>query len=367
MPTSRPATLSLLCACISLLCASPVFADNDIPASHLENKSEFTNFQQWSEVSQFIDTMVSRHGFTRNELEAIFSQTRLNDTSIQLIKPGPPGKPKNWAAYRARFVEPVRIKAGVKFWDTYADALDLAERRYGVPAEIIVGILGVETVFGQNVGNFRVMDAITSLAFAYPDTPNRQARMIYFRSQLEQTLLLARESGIDPFSLQGSYAGAIGWPQFMPSSIRQYAVDFDDNGKIDLRNSPVDAIGSVANFLVNHGWKTGLPLAFAATVTGDPETLLAQKLQATYSLQQLATIVTPTHNQAPSELLYGLIDLPNGKNATEYWLVTTNFFALTKYNQSYFYAMSVIDLGNAIYSYRKNKLELEKIKANVAK
>ena len=175
--------------------------------------------------------MVERNGFSRPELEATLGKVRYIERAIQLMKPAPPGRPKNWQAYRARFVEPVRINAGVAFWNEQADALARAQAQYGVPAEIIVGIIGVETVYGRNTGNFRVMDAITTLAFAYPDTPNRVARMKYFRGELENTLLLARESGIDPFSLSGSYAGAIGWPQFMPGSIRRYAVDFDGDGQ----------------------------------------------------------------------------------------------------------------------------------------
>ena len=329
-----------------------------LTATSINRSSDLTPFQQWSEVNQFLDGLVIRHGFTRTELDAIFSKVTLNKTTLQLIKPAPPGKPKNWEVYRARFVDPLRIKAGAKFWDKYADALNLAQQRFGIPPEIIIGILGVETIYGKNVGNFNTLDAITSLAFAYPDTPNRDARMAYFRGELEQTLLFAREEGIDPFSLQGSYAGAIGLPQFMPSSIRKYAIDFDGDGKIDLRNSPIDAIGSIANFLVNHGWQTGLPLVFPTTITGNPDSMIAKKLEASYSLQELQAVVAPvvglSQSQPPVELQYGLIDLQNGTNSTEYWLATSNFFVITKYNQSYFYAMSVIDLGIAICNFRKN-------------
>lgn len=304
-------------------------------------------------ATDFIDYMVDRHGFNRTELEAVFNQLQLNNRSLQLIKPAPLTKPKNWTAYRARFVEPRRIKAGVDFWNTYADALARAEKQFGVPAQIIVGIIGVETIFGKNVGNFRVMDVLGTLGFTYPDTPNKESRMAYFRGELENVLLFARESGIDPFSLVGSYAGAIGWPQFMPSSIRQYAVDFDGDGKIDLRNSPVDAIGSVANFLAQHGWNTGSPLVFSAQMkNSNPEAKLAKELNATLTLEQLADTAFPTQKNAPTQLLYGLIDLQNGYEATEYWLATQNFFAITKYNRSYFYAMSVIELGKAISTHR---------------
>ena len=330
-----------------------------------DNVGEFANFVQWKEVSDFIDQMVVKHDFSRPELEALLGQARYVDTTIQLMKPAPAGKPKNWRAYRARFVEPVRIEAGVRFWNDNADALARAEQQYGVPADIIVGIIGVETVYGRNTGNFRVMDALTTLAFDYPDTPTRLARMVFFRGELENTLLFARESGIDPFSLLGSYAGAIGWPQFMPSSIRQYAVDFDGDGKIDLRNSQADAIGSVANFLAQHGWQRGEPLVFPATVDSrDPadgnddirsnpwQAFIGQGLEAKFSVDALKAGGVRPVIEPPADMMFGLVDLQNGFEPTEYWLGGNNFFAITKYNRSFFYAMSVIDLGRAVLSAR---------------
>lgn len=320
-------------------------------AGNADDAGEFANFAQWKEVNDFIDRMVGKHGFNRTELEAIFGKVRYVDSAIQLIKPPPPGRPKNWRAYRARFVEPVRINAGVAFWDEHADALARAEAEYGVPAEIIVGIIGVETVYGRNTGNFRVMDAVTTLAFAYPDTPTRLTRMAYFRGELENTLLFARESGIDPFSLLGSYAGAIGWPQFMPSSIRQFAVDFNGDRHIDLRGSPQDAIGSVANFLMKHGWKRGEPTVFPVTVSSGAngwETFIGQGLEAKFKLDDLKNAGVLPGMELPADMLFGLVDLQNGLEPTEYWLGTGNFFAITQYNRSFFYAMSVIDLGRAV-------------------
>ena len=361
---------------------------------------EFANFAQWQGVAEFIDQVVARNGFNRAEVEALLKQTHYVDSAIQLMKPAPPGRPKNWRAYRARFVEPVRINAGAAFWNQNAEALARAEATYGVPAEIIVGIIGVETVYGRNTGNFRVMDAVTTLAFAYPNTPNRDARMAYFRGELENTLLFARESGIDPFSLLGSYAGAIGWPQFMPGSIRKFAVDFDGDGKIDLRNSQVDAIGSVANFLVQHGWKAGNPIVFPASLRAVPQArvsmaavagdnldrpagtadattvnptgssgadgttavapvaeqlagdvwqkFIAQSLEAKYTESELRAGGITAGMPLPSDLRFGLVDLQNGTEPTEYWLGTENFFAITQYNRSFFYAMSVVDLGRAV-------------------
>jgi membrane-bound lytic murein transglycosylase B len=329
-------------------------------AADVDNQGEFANFGQWKEVTGFIDRMVAEHGFDKAELESLLRHTQYVESAIQLMKPAPPGRPKNWRAYRARFVEPIRINAGVAFWNQYADALARAEQQYGVPAEIIVGIIGVETVFGRNTGSFRVMDAITTLAFAYPDTPTRQARMDYFRGELENTLLFARDSGIDPFSLLGSYAGAIGWPQFMPGSIRKFAVDFDGDGKIDLRNSPVDAIGSVANFLVQHGWKRGEPIVFPASVTpaGDNangngwEQFFGQGLEAKFTLADLKANGVMPGVEPPPDMLFGLVDLQNGFDPPEYWLGTANFFAITQYNRSYFYAMSVVDLSRAVRAAR---------------
>ena len=325
------------------------------PAADPEAQNEFANFLQWSEVAAFVDRMVEKHGFERTELEDLLRKTRFVESAARLMKPAPSDKPKNWAAYRARFVEPLRINAGIAFWDAHEDALTRAEQQYGVPAEIIVGIIGVETIYGRNTGGFRVMDAITTLAFAYPDTPTRAARMEYFRGELENTLLFARDTDTDPFTLLGSYAGAIGLPQFMPGSILQFAVDFDGDGRIDLRNSPVDAIGSVANFLVRHGWQRGLPIAFpaAASAAADGavapwQAFIGQGLEAKYSLGELrANGVTPAAD-TPAELQYGLVDLQNGFDPTEYWLGTANFFAITRYNRSFFYAMSVADLGHAV-------------------
>ncbi len=316
---------------------------------------EVADFSQWPEVNEFIDQMVAQHGFDKTELAAIMAQVEYVDRTIQLMKPAPPGRPKNWQAYRDRFIDPIRISAGAAFWDEHLEALARAQAEYGVPAEIIVGIIGVETVYGRNTGNFRVMDAITTLAFAYPDTSNRISRMAYFRRELENTLLFAREAAIDPFSLRGSYAGAIGWPQFMPGSIRNYAIDFDYDNKIDLSNSPVDAIGSVANFLVQHGWKTGDPTVFPVNVAPDTnswEAFIGQGLEAKFSLDELKAAGVSPKTDAPSGMRYGLVDLQNGLEPTEYWLGTDNFFAITKYNRSFFYAMSVIDLGHAVKNAR---------------
>ena len=320
--------------------------------SSIDYAGEQINFSDWQAVRDFVDEMVAKHGFERGALENQMRQVRFVESAVQLVKPAPPGKPKNWQAYSARFIEPIRINAGLRFWNENAAALARAEAAYGVPAEILVGIIGVETVYGRDTGRFRVLDTLTTLAFAYPEAPNKAARSVFFRGELENALLLARHENIDPFTLLGSFAGAVGMPQFMPGNVLKYGVDFDGDGHIDLRGSTQDAIGSVANFLIEHGWKpsdTGpnvIPVDVAAHRAWEP--LLERGLAATLRADELtaAGVVSPV--ALPADRLYGLVDLQNGAEATEYWVANDNFFAITKYNRSYFYAMSVIDLGRAV-------------------
>jgi len=320
-------------------------------APAVDYAGEYVNFGDWKEVRAFLDDVAARDGFDRAELGTLINQVRYVDTAVQLVKPAPPGKPKNWQAYSKLMIDPVRIDAGVKFWNDNAEALSRAESLYGVPAEILVAIIGIETVYGRNTGRFRVLDALTTLAFSYPEAPQRRERMEFFRGELEATLLFARQTGIDPLSLKGSFAGALGMPQFMPSSVMKYAVDFDGNGKIDLLNSSSDAIGSVAAFLTSHGWQreeTG-PVVQAASVSPNRawESMLNQGLKATYRTPELTAAGVTTTTPAPDQL-YGLVDLQNGADPTEYWLANNNFFAITQYNRSYFYAMSVVELGRAV-------------------
>ncbi len=354
---SLPATAAPTLTTTQLPLLAQNLYDESRPDMSASAPASSDNLAEWPQVQTFIAHMVATHGFDRTWMQGVFAETRLSDSAIRLMRPAPPGKAKDWRAYRARFVEPVRINAGVAFWERHADALERAEQRYGVPADIIVGIIGVESVFGRHTGNFRVLDAITSLAFSYPDTPTRETRMDYFRKELENAFLFAREDGIDPFSLRGSYAGAVGWPQFMPGSIRAYAVDFDGDGHIDLRNSPVDAIGSVANYLVKHGWKRGEPLVFPVEVDrahSNWEAFIGQGLSAKFQLAEMEKSGVAARITPPDDMLYALVDLQNGNAPTEYWLGTNNFFAITLYNRSYFYAMAVIDLGRAVRAARSS-------------
>ena len=317
----------------------------------IDYDGETVNFSDWQAVRDFEDDIVARNGFERAQIEDVIKRARFIDSAVQLVKPAPPGKPKNWQAYSDRFIEPIRINAGVRFWNENADLLARAEATYGVPAEIIVGILGVETIYGRDTGRFRVVDVLTTLAFAYPEAPNRADRMAFFRGELEHALLLARKENIDPFSLLGSFAGAVGMPQFMPSNILKHGVDFDGDGIVDLRGSAADAIGSVANFLVQHGWdrnNTG-PAVFPADVAPSLAWQgLLGGLEARYQPAELDGAGVATRTALPDGRLYGLVDLQNGADPTEYWVANANFFAITKYNRSYFYAMSVVELGRAV-------------------
>lgn len=315
-------------------------------------EAEFTNFMQWKAVAEFVNQMGEQHGFNQDELNTLFSQVHYLEKVVKLINPAPSGKSKNWTTYKSRFVEPLRIRTGLLFWEKYETELRRAQTEFGVPPEIIVGILGVETIYGRSPGNIRVMDALTTLAFAYPETANREERMRYFRDELEQILLYSRENNIDPLSVSGSFAGAIGYPQFMPSSIRRFAVDFDGDGRIDLRNSPADAIGSVASFLSQHGWTANLPLVYPVTVDKSAESewkqLIGVVLAATNTTDEIGRAGVTLPVDILPTLMVGLIDLEDGIHPTQYWLGSANFFAITKYNRSFYYAMAVIELSKAI-------------------
>jgi membrane-bound lytic murein transglycosylase B len=267
----------------------------------------------------------------------------------------PPSSPtaKNWAVYRARFIEPTRIQAGARFWQTHRSALERAEREYGVPASLIVGIIGVETLYGQNTGNFRILDALATLTFHFPSAhPRASARQAFFQSELEQFLLLTSRSGADPLAIRGSYAGAMGLPQFMPSSWTKFAVDFDGDGRIDLFGSPQDAIGSVANYFKAFDWRPGMPTHYPVSLTPgqtNMDSLLAPDILPTFSV---ASFVSQGAALSGAALQHtgplALIELLNGPDAPSYVAGTENFYAITRYNWSSYYAMAVIDLAEAV-------------------
>ncbi|WP_175895728.1 lytic murein transglycosylase B [Burkholderia pseudomultivorans] len=309
------------------------------------------------QVDAFIDEMVSRNGFDSASLHALFARVSYSATAVKLVRPAPTPSVKNWRVYRSRFIEPIRINAGVKFWKANQATLQRASEEFGVPPEVIVGIIGVETIYGRYMGNFRVLDALTTLTFDYPDTPNRDSRQATFRKNLEDFLVWTRDNQLDPGSVLGSYTGAIGIPQFLPSSIREYAVDYDGTGHVDLRSSPADAIGSVANYLKQHGWETDRPVVWQITpdtgslgiaqaaADGQPEPhwALSQLLRAGMTLNEPTVNIT-TEAGTPVTV----VDLPSPGRATEYMLGLKNFYVLTRYNRSFFYALAVYQLGEAV-------------------
>lgn len=297
------------------------------------------------DVSEFIAQMVDKHGFAAKELQTLFSRARFKPAIIAAITPPTEPRARSWQAYRARFLTPQRIEAGVEFREQQHEALARATELYGVPEEIIVAIIGVETVYGRNTGGYRVIDALSTLAFDYPP------RAEFFRGELENFLLYARDAGIDTLALKGSYAGAIGIPQFMPGSYLRYAVDLDGDGKSDLSNSYADAIGSVANFLKAHGWKTGQAVAYPAQVQGENyRELIDAGIKPAYRFDELANFGVSAGGEAGADALCALIELATPDEASAYLVGLTNFYVLTRYNRSSMYAAAVLELAQAVKS-----------------
>lgn len=319
---------------------------------------DITVYAQSPVAMAFADDLAQRRGLDPLWVREQIGAARRQPTAIRLSLPAPRAAFKNWAAYRARFIEPVRLRAGQRFWDTHREALERAEREFGVPASLIVGVIGVETLYGQHTGNFRVIDALATLAFDFPAShPRAEARAEFFRSELEQFLSLAHRTGMDPQALRGSYAGAMGWPQFMPSSWARFAIDFDGDSKVDLFNSPVDAIGSVANYFKAYGWQPGQPTHYAVGFdlnTLDKDALLVPDILPSFSAESFGAkgAVLDAEGQkhigklALIELQNG--DPANGGTAPTYVAGTDNFYVVTRYNWSSYYAMAVIELGQTI-------------------
>ena len=296
-------------------------------------------------AQQFIDKMVNKHGFDRQQLQEILSQAKRLDSVLRLmdnqapttsVKP-PSGPNGAWLRYRKKFITPDNVQNGVVFWNQYEDALNRAWQVYGVPPEIIVGIIGVETRWGRVMGKTRILDALATLSFNYP------RRAEYFSGELETFLLMARDEQDDPLNLKGSFAGAMGYGQFMPSSYKQYAVDFSGDGHINLWD-PVDAIGSVANYFKAHGWVKGDQVAVMANGQAPG---LPNGFKTRYSISQLATAgLTPQQplgNHQQASLLR--LDVGTGY---QYWYGLPNFYTMTRYNHSTHYAMAVWQLGQAV-------------------
>jgi membrane-bound lytic murein transglycosylase B len=303
-------------------------------------------------VRAWAEDAAERLQLDRDWLQKTLAQAQRLPLVEKLVLPPLSPAAKDWAAYRARFIEPTRIQAGARFWRKHQTTLARAEQEYGVPAAMVVGIIGVETLYGQNTGNFRLVDALGTLAFHFPQAhPRATERQAFFRSELEQFLLLSSRSGADPLSVRGSYAGAMGLPQFMPSSWAKYAVDFDSDGRIDLFGSTADAIGSVANYFKAFQWRTGMPTHYPVGLSAqtDMDTLLAPDILPTFSVASFTAKGAELNGEAlshPGPL--ALIELRNGPNAPSYVAGTENFYAITRYNWSSYYAMAVIELADAV-------------------
>jgi len=303
-----------------------------------------------ADAMQLAEELAKRHGLPVEWTREALAQARHREVVTRLIMPAASPSAKNWAAYRNRFIEPQRVRAGQRFWQAHATDLQRAEARYGVPAHIIAGVIGVETLYGRDTGRFRVLDALATLSLDFPK--GRSDRSAFFRQELGEFLLMCREQGLDPTQVLGSFAGAIGWPQFMPSSIRRHGVDFDGDGHIDLINSPIDAIGSVANFLAAHGWQARWPTHFPVQPPArgpELDTLLAPDIRPTFTasrMQELGAHLPQTALNHPGPL--AMVLLHNAGKAPTIIAGTQNFYAITRYNQSSYYALAVIELGQAI-------------------
>ncbi len=312
-----------------------------------------TPYAGHAEAMAFAADVAHRRDLDPEWTRRAVAQARLLPSVQRLMQPAPPGARKNWAAYRSRFIDAVRIDAGIRFWQEHRATLERAEREWGVPAEAIVGIIGVETLYGRHMGDFRVLDALATLAFDHPASHPRAAeRAAYFRRELEQFLSQQHRTGGDPLAPLGSFAGASGLPQFMPSSIARWAVDFDGDGRIDLRASPADAIGSVASYFKAHGWHTGMPTHYPVRFDAerlDLETLLAPDILPTFSTASFAARGALLDGAAAEHAgPLALVELQNGDAPSTYVAGTENFYVITRYNQSSYYALAVIELGREV-------------------
>jgi len=316
--------------------------DDDAPDSFVYGRRD--------DVLAFAATVAEERGLARDWVEDQLSRARYQPAVAKAIMPAPAGIAKNWGLYRSRFVEPRRLAAGVQWWQAHATTLDDAQQRFGVPAEIIAGIVGVESFYGRMTGSFRVLDALATLAFDFPK--GRSDRSAFYRSELRAYLVWCALEGREADSVRGSFAGAIGWPQFMPSSLLKYAVDYDHDGHVDLAGGGDDVIGSIASYLARFGWQRDLPITFPVQPPADPverARLAAADIVPTFSvaaLTQAGARLPEAARDFPGLLAF--VELQNGEAPPSYVAGSANFYAVTRYNWSSYYALAVIELGAAL-------------------
>ena len=307
--------------------------------------ASFADYRQHPEAQLFVQDMVQKHGFSAQEVNTWLAKAEKKQAILDAIA-RPAEKSKTWKEYRPIFIVPMRVTGGVNFWNSYQKELARAEKTYGVPAEIIVSIIGVETNYGKNTGSYYVVDALSTLAFDYPP------RAPFFRAELENYFLLTREQKHDALLFKGSYAGAMGYGQFMPSSYRNFAVDFSGDGFTDIWNNPEDAIGSVANYFKKHGWQTGKQVVLAARLQGDRSLIKFNDIvPPNRPLKALrAQGLLPQKSMNSQQLVIPLEF--DGAQGLEYWLGLPNFYTITRYNRSPMYAMAVYQLSQDIKAAR---------------
>ena len=305
------------------------------------------------DIASYAHEVAAERKVPLNLVTEILQQAQYNETAAKLMRPTQGRIKRSWVTYRQRNVDPARIQGGVQFWQKHRLALDQISQTYGVPPSIIVSILGVETVYGKIMGDFKVLDALFTLGFAYPDD-SRPERGQLFRDQLADLIELHYQGELDARIVQGSFAGAMGMSQFMPGSLMRYAVDGDGDGRIDLRNNPTDAMASIANFLRAHGWEPGLPVFAPVQLSAANKGMVDGGIYPKLNWSQLsnagASVKGQSQNTGPWQQsalgVVNLVDEP--RKTTEYRLGTPNFFAITHYNRSYFYASSVADLASEL-------------------
>lgn len=328
---------------------SPLITVGDSQAARTQYHLADGNLSPW--LAEWANELATQRDIPLDTVISLLKEANYNAEVARLMAPSKGRIKRSWVTYKNRFVDPIRIRSGAEFWQQHYDLLAKTELKYGVPASVIVAIIGVETVYGRHTGDFKTLDALATLGFSYPDD-SRPERGELFRNQLADLIELHNQQKLNANYAYGSYAGALGWPQFMPGSLMRYAVDGDSDGKIDLFNSMPDIVESVANFLILHGWQPGLPIFANTHLPDHPQRFVDGGLKPLTNWTELKNNGAKARNEhieAWQSRPLGVINLVDEPRSTvEYRVATENFFAITHYNRSYFYAASVADLSEAL-------------------